>query len=192
MNDNFVHGKIIIINGPSSAGKTTLALAAQKQFDIPFLRFSFYLFLDSHALPIEQIRNGTFAWEEMRPSVFHGIHRCLPALAMAGNNLIVDHIIESKSWLEDLLRSVAGLDVFFVGLHCSLEELERREEARGNRRAGEARADFETVPSIAVYDSELNSESPLEDNVRLLMEAWHQRKRPSAMDKMSQEMNIHS
>lgn len=188
--DNLQAGKIILINGPSSSGKTTLALAAQKQFDIPFLRFSFDLFLDNQVLPMEQIRNGSFAWDEMRPSVFKGIHRCLPALASAGNNLIFDHIIESKSWLEDLLQCVSNLDVFFVGLHCSLPELERREAERGNRRSGEARTDFETVHSITSYDLKLNSENPLEDNVRLLIEGWKNRKHPSALDNMIQEMNL--
>ncbi len=190
MNKNLTPGKIIIINGPSSSGKTTFALAAQKQFDVPFLRFSFDIFLDSHALPIEQMRNGSFSWEAMRPSVFKGIHQCLPALANAGNNLIFDHIIESKSWLEDLLRSISNLDVFFVGLHCSLPELERREAQRGNRRSGEARADLETVHSITSYDLELNSENALEDNANLLIEAWKKRKRPSALDKMMEEMKI--
>src|SRR5215217_7973833 len=190
MNDSLNTGKIIIINGPSSSGKTTLALAAQKQFDIPFLRFSFDLFLDNQVLPLDQIRNGSFSWEAMRSSVFHGIHQCLPALANAGNNLIFDHIIESKSWLEDLLQSVSGLDVFFVGLHCSLPELERREAERGNRRSGEARTDFETVHNITSYDLELNSENALEDNVKLLIEMWKIRKRPSALDRMLHEMNL--
>lgn len=190
MNHALEVGKIIIINGPSSSGKTTLALAAQKQFDIPFIRFSFDLFLDTKSLPLEQMRSGVFSWDSMRPSVFHGLHQCASALANAGNNLIFDHIIESKFWLEDLLRAVYGLDVFFVGLHCSLPELERREAARGNRRSGEARTDFETVHSITTYDLELNSENPLEDNVNLLMEAWKQRKRPSALDRMIQEMNV--
>ena len=189
MSATLTPGKIIIINGPSSSGKTTLALAAQKQFDIPFVRFSFDLFLDHQALPIEQIRNGTFSWDEMRPSVFRGIHQCLPALANAGNNLIFDHIIETKSWLEDLLRAVSNLDVFFVGLHCSLPELERREAARGNRRGGEARTDFETVLGITSYDLELNSESALEENVKLLIDAWKQRKQPSALNKMIQEFH---
>src|SRR5512141_3081669 len=120
MKNSFTPGKIIIINGPSSSGKTTLALAAQKHYDIPFLRFSFDLFLDNQVLPLDQIRSGSFSWEAMRPSVFRGIHQCLPALANAGNNLIFDHIIESKSWLEDLLECVKDLDVFFIGLHCSL------------------------------------------------------------------------
>jgi chloramphenicol 3-O phosphotransferase len=190
MNNTLEVGKIIIINRPSSSGKSTLALAAQKQFDIPFIRFSFDLFLDNKSLPLDQIRSGSFSWDVMRPSVFHGLHQCLPALAEAGNNLIFDHIIESKFWLEDLLHAVYGLDVFFVGLHCSLPELERREAARGNRRSGEARTDFETVHSITSYDLELNSETDLDDNVKSLIQAWKQRKHPSALDKMLHEMNI--
>jgi len=182
-------GSIILINGPSSSGKTTLALAVQKQIDIPFLRFSFDLFLDNKVLPLDQIRIGGFSWDRMRPSVFRGIHRCLPALAKAGNNLIFDHIIESKEWLEDLLQSIFELDVFFVGLHCSLPELERRELQRGDRRVGEARADLETVHSITSYDLELNSENEVEENAALLIEAWKTRKRPSALDQMIQDMN---
>ncbi|HET6594393.1 MAG TPA: AAA family ATPase [Anaerolineales bacterium] len=183
-------GKIIVINGPSSAGKTTLALALQKHLDIPFIRFSFDLFLDHNAFPMEQIRNGTFAWDSMRPSVFRGIHQCLPALATAGNNIIFDHIIETKMWLGNLLSLIADLDVFFVGVHCSLPELERRERQRGDRRAGEARQDFETVHSITSYDLELNCENSLEENVVLLIQAWKERKRPSALDRMIQEMHL--
>jgi chloramphenicol 3-O phosphotransferase len=182
-------GKIIIINGPSSSGKTTLALALQKQLDIPFIRFSFDLFIDHKAFPSEQIRNGTFSWDLMRPSVFRGLHQCIPALATAGNNIIFDHIIETKPWLYELLSLISELDVFFVGLHCSLPELERREIQRGDRRKGEAHLDFQTVHSITSYDLELNSENLLEDNTTLLIQAWKERKRPSALDRMIQEMN---
>ena len=183
-------GKIIIINGPSSSGKSTLALALQRQLDIPFIRFSFDLFIDHKAFPSEQIKSGKFSWEQMRPSVFRGLHRCLPALTTAGNNLIFDHIIETKAWLHDLISLIAELDVFFVGVHCSLPELERREIQRGDRRRGEARQDFETVHSLPTYDLVIDSEQPLEDNVMLLLQAWKQRQRPSALDKMIEEMNI--
>jgi chloramphenicol 3-O phosphotransferase len=184
-------GKIIIINGPSSSGKTTLALAIQKQLDMPFIRFSFDLFLDHKAFPLEEIRSGKFSWEQMRPSVFRGIHRCLPALAIAGNNIIFDHIIETKAWLYELVSLIAKLDVFFVGLHCSLPELQRRELLRGDRRTGEARQDFQTVHSIPTYDLEINSEHPLEENVRILIESWKGRKRPSALDKMIEELRMY-
>lgn len=187
---NPASGKIIVINGPSSSGKTTLALALQKQFDIPFIRFSFDLFLDHNAFPMEQIRKGMFSWDSMRPAVFAGLHQCLPALATAGNNIIFDHIIETKMWLHNLISLVSGLDVFFVGLHCSLPELERREMQRGDRRTGEARQDFESVHSITSYDLELNSENALDENVAFLIRAWKVRKRPSALDTMLQEMSL--
>jgi chloramphenicol 3-O phosphotransferase len=182
-------GKIIIINGPSSSGKTTLALALQKRLDLPFIRFSFDLFIDHKAFPLEQIKSGKFSWERMRPSVFRGLHQCLPALATAGNNIIFDHIIETKAWLYELVSLISELDVFFVGLHCSLPELERREIQRGDRRRGEARQDLETVYSIPTYDLEMNSEHLLEENVAFLIQAWKERKRPSALDKIIEEIH---
>jgi len=39
----------------------------------------------------------------------------------------VDHIIEQEQWLADLVELLAPFDVFFVGVHCPLPELERRE-----------------------------------------------------------------
>jgi chloramphenicol 3-O phosphotransferase len=182
-------GKIIIINGPSSSGKTTLALALQKQLDLPFIRFSFDLFIDHKAFPSEQIKSGKFSWEQMRPSIFLGLHQCLPALARAGNNIIFDHIIETKAWLYELVSLVSELDVFFVGLHCSLPELERRELQRGDRPPGDARQDFQTVHSIPTYDLELDSEHPLEENIMLLLQAWKERQRPSALDRMIEEIS---
>jgi chloramphenicol 3-O phosphotransferase len=133
---------------------------------------------------MNRISNGTFSWQGMRPAVFKGVHQCLTALATAGNNVLFEHIIEAQEWLDQLVHLLAGLDVFFVGLHCSLAELERREAQRGNRRIGEARTDLQTVHSFAAYDLELNSEQPAEDNARRLIAAWKQRKRPSVFDQL--------
>lgn len=185
---NHSAGKIIVINGPSSSGKSTLAKELQRQFEIPFLRYSFDLFLDSQALPMEQIRNGKISWESMRPNLFSGLQQCLPILAKAGNNIVFDHIIETKEMLHELLHLTAYMDIYFVGLHCSLEELERREIARGNRGSGDARMDFETVHKITTYDLELDSENDLAENAKTLINAWEKRVRPSALDRMLQEL----
>lgn len=182
-------GKIIIINGPSSSGKTTLSLALQKQISIPFIRFSFDLFIENKILPRDQIDRGTFSWPAMRPAVFDGLHRCVPALASAGNNVIFDHIIETEGWLHDLVRYLADFDVFFVGLHCSLEELERRETQRGDRRIGSCLTDAQFVHDFRTYDLELNSEKPAEVNAKNLIRAWKIRTRLSAFYKMSVQNN---
>ena len=143
------------------------------------------LFIENKILPREQIDRGIFSWPAMRPAVFDGLHRCIPALASAGNNVIFDHIIETEEWLHDLVRYLADFDVFFVGLHCSLEELEHREMQRGDRRIGEARADSQFVHRFSTYDLELNSEKPAEENARIFIGEWEKRAHPSAFNKMS-------
>src|SRR5262245_34614981 len=125
MNDHREPGKIILLNGPSSAGKSTLARALQQQLYEPFLHLSFDHLRASNVLPMARIRNGELDWARMRPAVFDGFHRCLSAFAKAGNNVIVDHIIEQERWLADLVGLLAPFDVFFVGVHCPLPELER-------------------------------------------------------------------
>src|SRR6266508_2352878 len=136
-------GKIILLNGASSSGKSTLARGLQARLDEPFWHVSIDHFNAAKVLPEARIASGEFQWGALRPRFFDGFHRCLPALAEAGNNLIVEHIVETDEWMHRLLRLLRHLDVFFVGLHCSVPELEARERARGDRRIGEARADHE-------------------------------------------------
>ena len=183
-------GKIILINGASSSGKSTLARQLQQTLPIPCWHFSFDHLRDSNALPMARVRSGEFDWSAMRPAVFDGFHGCLPVLAEAGNNLIVDHIIENEMWMSDLVKLLAGLDVFFVGVHCPLPELERRERERGNRRVGEARTDYQVVHGFAEYDLEIDSLQPCQINVNTLVDAWESRQAPSAFDRMAAQNGI--
>lgn len=178
-------GKIILLNGPSSVGKTTIALLLQQKLPEPFWHFSFDHLRDSDILPMNRIRDGEFDWSTMRPSVFDGFHRSLPVLAEAGNNIIVDHIIENEKWMSDLLRLLSGLDVFLVGLHCALPELERRERKRGNRATGEARSDYSIVHGFAEYDMELDTTHLNEDTADLIIDAWKSHSRPTAFERMN-------
>ena len=176
-------GKIILSNGPSSAGKSTLCQAIQAQVDEPFLQFSLdFFFFNSPVLPKQQLENGAYSWAEMRPRVFEGFFNCLPALALAGNNLLLDHIIETQSQWDALRQRLEGLDVFLVGVHCPLLELERREQLRGNRYIGDVRRDLETVHSFTKYDFEIDSSEAAEDNATRIIAAWKSRTHPSVLD----------
>lgn len=177
-------GHIILLNGASSSGKSTLARGLQAALPEPFWHISIDHLLAADILPQARIQSGEFLWPALRPPFFEGFHNCLPALAAAGNNLIVEHIIESEAWLHRLLRLLSRVDVFFVGLHCPLPELERREQQRGNRRIGEARADLETTHTFGDYDFELLTTLPLADNVNALLAAWQARRSPSAFETM--------
>ena len=177
-------GRIILINGASSSGKSTLARALQYQLDEPFWHLSIDHLRESGVLPLDRVRSGDFAWSSMRSAFFQGFHNALPAIAVAGNNLIVDHIVETREWMTSLLTLLGSLDVYFVGVHCPLAELERRELARGNRRIGEARNDFETIHDFVTYDLELDSTMTVESNAAAVIASWKRRKRPSAFERM--------
>ena len=78
-------GKIIILNGASSAGKSTLCDALQKELNAPFLRFSLDFFMfNSNVLPKRKDTQGPFSWSAMRPKLFEGYFNCLFGLASAG------------------------------------------------------------------------------------------------------------
>jgi chloramphenicol 3-O phosphotransferase len=172
----FPPGKIILLNGASSAGKSTLCRAIQAQIDEPFLQFSldFFMFGD-RVLPSRRDEAGAFSWPELRPKLFDGYFHCLPALARAGNNLVIDYIIETRDQLDTLVQCIGHLDVFFVGVHCPLPELERRERLRGDRGVGDARRDFETVHTFSTYDLDVDSSRPAGDVARQIMAAWKHR-----------------
>jgi chloramphenicol 3-O phosphotransferase len=171
-------GKIILLNGASSSGKSTLARALQATIDEPFWHISIDHLRDAGVLPLNRIRSGEFDWKSMREAFFEGFHLSLPAYASAGNSLIVEHIIETQGWMARLVQLLMPYDVFFVAVHCNLTELERREALRGDRPRGSAHRDFETIHRYARYDLEIDGTDSCDLNVERLIAAW--RARPSA------------
>ena len=168
-------GSLIVLNGASSAGKSTLCRAAREALDVPFLWFPLDLFLDGDLLP--RRRDGAFAWSVQREKVFAGHLACLRALAEAGNHVLTDVVFESGEQFDAWRRTLAGLDVFLVGVHLPLDELERRERERGNRRLGDARRDLGFVHSFCAYDLEVDSSLLPEENARRIAAAWRSRPR---------------
>ncbi len=150
-------GRIILLNGASSSGKSSLAHAIQARIDRPFWHISIDHLRDSGVLPSTRIKSGEFDWLMMREAFFLGFERSLIAYVEAGNDLIVEHIMESEAWLLRLADTLIGQDIFFVGVHCALEELERRERERGDRPIGDARRDFHRIHSYCVYDLEIDT-----------------------------------
>jgi len=133
---------------------------------------------------MDRFRSGEFAWADARQAFFEGFERSLVAYVEAGNDLIVEYIIENAAWMRRLIRRFEGHDVFFVGVHCALEELERRERARGDRRIGDARRDFHTIHLHCLYDAELDATAtPPEANADELLALWRERRRPSAFER---------
>ena len=189
------HGQVILLNGTSSAGKTSIAQALQAHFSEPDLIVTLDAFLAM--FPSKLMNAGNIeeiaTWAEYMPRLMVGYHRSIVALARAGNNLIADHVLEEDGWLRDFVRATIRLKVCFVGVKCPLEVLEARERERGDRAIGQARYQYTRVHRYDVYDVEIDTSlySP-EEGAMQIVERMKQRKamhNQSAFDRLRREFS---
>jgi chloramphenicol 3-O phosphotransferase len=177
-------GRVIVLNGTSSAGKTTLGMALQRLLDPPplILGIDFFLAMlppvGHMGMSFDQRTNengggdeAALRWvfpdnpddgvriEAGEPGqrLMRGMHRSIAALASAGSDVIFDHVLLEPSWLDDLIDALDGLDVTFVGIRCPLDVVEERERQRGHRVIGQARGHFDIVHAHGMYDIEVDT-----------------------------------
>lgn len=162
-------GRIILLNGTSSAGKTTLAKELRIQLEPQFHYYSSDQLADAGFRPLD--KDVRF---EYRESFFEGFHRSIPAHAEAGLDLLVEHIVECQKWADDLKTLLSPFDVFWVGVHAPVAEIERRERLRGNRQLGEGVYHLKTH-TFCQYDVEVDAVRPLEQNAETILRAWRSR-----------------
>ncbi|SCW49018.1 chloramphenicol 3-O phosphotransferase [Rhizobium mongolense subsp. loessense] len=182
--------KIIFLHGASSSGKSTIARGIQKTIDEPFWHISIDHLRDSGVLPLSRFDSGEFKWRDARSQFFQGFHRSLAAYASAGNNLIIEHILDTDGWLDELADLLAPFDVFFVGVHCSLPVLLEREKARGDRPIGSAEQDYNAIHRNVRYDLTIQSEHGADRNVERVIAEWRRRRAPSVFALKTKEMKL--
>lgn len=159
--------QIIFLHGASSSGKSTLARAVRAAASGPYVHLSFDHFRDSGAIDTALYAD----WSAHRAGVFDGYHRALAGFAAAGNDLIVEHILDTPGWHAQLQTLFRPFDLFFVGVHTPLPDLIHREIQRGDRRIGSAAADFASVHRALTYDLTVDGTRPASGNAQTLLTA---------------------
>ena len=162
-------GRIILLNGTSSSGKSTLAQALRPELEPQFHFYASDQLADEGFRPLDtEVR---FAWRE---TFFDGFHRSIPAFASVGLDLLVEHLVEEKHWAEQLEVLLAPFDVFWVGVHAPVAEIERREILRGNRQPGEGLYHLKTH-QFCTYNVEVDTTNPTSENVKTIINGWNSR-----------------
>lgn len=168
-------GTVIILNGPSASGKSSLQKAFIKGSDDFYLPVGIDSFFDKllpdvspddivEGQPIMQytkkgefIRGVEFLKDEKgNPTVplsigsaglrvIYGMHQAIAAYAKEGNNLIVDYIMYDPAWLPHLQKALNGIPTCFVGITTPLEVIEEREKARATSPVGHTRSHYDQI-----------------------------------------------
>ena len=158
---------VILLNGTSSAGKSSMARALQRRAGIPLYHASLDTFTDM------------FLWEAItdpaerqrcHASGVDNFHRALALFAAGSYGLVVDHLILGPEWDQATRAALAGRRVHFIGVHCPLPVLLARERARPDRQPGLAERQLAHVHRHQVYDFEVDTSlaSPEECADRIL------------------------
>jgi len=143
-------GNIIILNGTSSSGKTCLAQAFQLQSLDVYLLCSLDMFWD---MTPNNVPAGSHNFPNMKLALFKSVK----ALAETGHNVIVDIIFCGNKTYQELNKELRGLNYKIIKVECPIEELNKREIARGNRELGLAKSQFKSIHQGTVYDIVVNT-----------------------------------
>lgn len=156
-------GTIIILNGTSSSGKTSLLEALQNRLTEPYLNAGIDKFI--WMLPERYLDRPL--WDDVLGlatkagvighTLFSGMHHAIAALSRTGNNVLADHVLVEPAWADECVRLFADLPAYLIGLQCPLEVLEAREKARKNRTLGQAKAQFSIIHKYCRYDLEVDT-----------------------------------
>lgn len=164
--------RILFLHGASSSGKSTLIQAVRQLSPTPLMHLSIDHLRDSGAIQTESYAAKGLKWRHHRAVFFDGFHRSVAGFADAGNDLILEHILDTDGWHGALKSLLSGHDVFFVALHVPLDTLIAREAARGDRPKGSAAQDFTHIHNGLTYDLTLSGSDAPQDNAAALLKAW--------------------
>lgn len=140
--------RIILLNGPSSSGKSTLSRALQK------------LIKDSSGKDYEIISIDDFmklAYDEViyEDDVFEiSGDMCdkMREVLETSDGAIIDHVITSERIFTQLAKASKGFCLKTVRVTCPLEVLQKREAERKNRCIGSAKDSYDYLYPKEGYD----------------------------------------
>lgn len=200
---------VVIINGGSSAGKTSLCKAFQNSAPQPYFLLGIDLFwfsMPPAEIDLQSVSDLYYRWteeEENGKSYFRIIperllnelmlarYKAMTAFLDRGLNVIADEVFWSKEWLLESLKVLAPYRTYYVGVFCDDVEISRREVERGDRYCGWARGSQIYAHRHAQYDLSIDTTTKTPDQCgRLLQDYLISNASPQAAANMRAQMTM--
>jgi chloramphenicol 3-O phosphotransferase len=124
-------GRVILLNGAPSCGKTTIARALWNAMDEPYWYHSLDEFRKGYTERHWDRTRGPWSAgnRELFNMLVEGFLGSVRAMALSGHNVITEAVVLPMNI--DLYReALDGLDVLVVGVRCPIDIAEERERAR--------------------------------------------------------------
>jgi chloramphenicol 3-O phosphotransferase len=154
---------IIILNGTSSSGKTSVLKSIQEQSEDVFIEFG----LDKVIFMMPGRYIYTSLWNEILGEAYRAgeygkklmkaMHHAALSLHHNSINIIMDHVLVEDEWKKECADLYAGEDVYIIGIKCPLHVLEEREKMRKDRTLGQAGKQYDIVHKDCIYDLEIDT-----------------------------------
>lgn len=164
-----------MLNGGSSAGKSSIARALQELLPGIWLTFGVDTFI--HALPgrgnspragLTYQQDGTITFSPEHRALERCWYIGLSARAQAGAHVILDEVLLSGGAGQERLRAkFRETDLIWVGVHCDPNVAASREALRPDRVEGMARQQALSVHTGVVYDIEIDTTNSSTDECTL-------------------------
>jgi len=126
----------IVLHGPTSAGKTTLAKALQATSPVP----AFYVSLDAF---VTMSNRRDMRSDQERAEVYKlhcdNLRATLARIAQTEFDIILDLVLRDEAELQACLKVLSARATYIIGVSAPLHVLEARERARSDRASGIAK-----------------------------------------------------
>jgi chloramphenicol 3-O phosphotransferase len=144
----------IVLHGPTSAGKTSIAKALQANAPVP----AFHVSIDAF---VTMSNRRDMRSEEEREHAYHlhcgNLRSTLERVVRTQFDIILDCVLRDKEELEATLRTLASRPLYVIGVSAPLAVLEERERTRDDRTTGMAREQYGHSAFTRTYDMEIDT-----------------------------------